>query len=118
MEIFDDDSIGKDYIGRAIIHPSDAAISNNSDVPTPRWHPVKMRQDGPPQGEILVSFSIVAADFIFERDSRKLIEQKVNTEEFQIDINILGLRELQSSGILPVKKAFVSFNLKSLVSPA
>jgi hypothetical protein len=30
---------------------------------------------------------------------------------------ILGLRELQSPGILPVKKAFISFNVKSLVPP-
>jgi hypothetical protein len=41
----------------------------------------------------------------------------VKSDEFQVDINILGLRELQSVGILPVKKAFVVFNLKSLVSP-
>lgn len=34
-----------------------------------------------------------------------------------ININILGLRELQSVGILPVKKAFIVFNLKSLVPP-
>ena len=30
---------------------------------------------------------------------------------------ILGLRGLQSPGILPVKKAFMSLNLKSLVPP-
>ena len=30
---------------------------------------------------------------------------------------ILGLRELESPGILPVKKAFISFNIKSLVPP-
>ena len=29
----------------------------------------------------------------------------------------MGLRELQSAGILPVKKAFIVFNLKSLVPP-
>jgi hypothetical protein len=36
---------------------------------------------------------------------------------YQIDIQVLGLRNLQSGGILPVKKAFIQFNLKSLVSP-
>ena len=41
----------------------------------------------------------------------------VQREEFEIEINILGLRELQSTGILPVKKAFIVFNLKSLVPP-
>jgi hypothetical protein len=41
----------------------------------------------------------------------------VKVEEYLVDINILGLRDLQSVGILPVKKAYVSFDLKSLVSP-
>lgn len=34
-----------------------------------------------------------------------------------MSLNILGLRSLQSPGILPVKKAFINFNLKSLVPP-
>lgn len=33
-------------------------------------------------------------------------------------MNILGLRGLQSNGLLPVKKAFIQFNLKSLVPPS
>lgn len=33
-------------------------------------------------------------------------------------MNILGLRGLQSPGILPVKKAYICFNLKSMVPPA
>ena len=45
------------------------------------------------------------------------LKDVVDFQEFQIDINILGLRDLQSVGILPVKKAFIVFNLKSLVAP-
>jgi hypothetical protein len=41
----------------------------------------------------------------------------VDFRENEIEINILGLRDLQSVGILPVKKAFIVFNLKSLVPP-
>lgn len=33
-------------------------------------------------------------------------------------MNVLGMRGLQSPGILPVKKAFVKFNLKGLVPPS
>ena len=33
-------------------------------------------------------------------------------------MNVLGLRGLASPGILPVKKAFVNFNLKSMVPPS
>jgi hypothetical protein len=31
----------------------------------------------------------------------------VTFDEFDIEINVLGLRSLQSSGILPVKKAYI-----------
>ena len=37
--------------------------------------------------------------------------------EFQVSMNVLGMRGLQSPGLLPVKKAFVNFNLKGLVPP-
>lgn len=42
----------------------------------------------------------------------------VEMQEFQLNLNVLGLRTLQSPGILPVKKAFINFNLKSLVPPS
>lgn len=38
-------------------------------------------------------------------------------EEFKCEIMALGLRELVSKGLLPVRKAFVKFNLKSLLPP-
>lgn len=36
-------------------------------------------------------------------------------KEFKCKINILGLRELVSPGILPIRKSYVKFNLKSLL---
>lgn len=39
-------------------------------------------------------------------------------KEFGVALNILGLRGLQSPGLLPVRKAFLQFNLKSMVPPA
>jgi hypothetical protein len=38
-------------------------------------------------------------------------------KEFGVSMNILGLRGLQSPGLLPVRKAFLQFNLKSMVPP-
>ena len=38
-------------------------------------------------------------------------------EEYKVDINVLGLRSLSSPGLLPVKKAYIRFLLKSLVPP-
>ena len=72
----------------------------------------------PPCGEVLISFSIVEGDYDFRVEPRYLhLKDQAGFEEFSIDINILGLRDLQSVGILPVKKAFIVFNLKSLVPP-
>jgi hypothetical protein len=39
-------------------------------------------------------------------------------KEFKCDIVCLGLRDLVSPGILPINKAYVNFNLKSLMSAA
>jgi hypothetical protein len=35
--------------------------------------------------------------------------------EYKVEIICLGLRDLISSGFLPINKAFVKFNLKSLL---
>jgi hypothetical protein len=69
-------------------------------------------------GEILVSWSIVADDFVYKLPLNYVnLKDEVDFKEFTVSINILGLRNLQSVGILPVKKAFIVFNLKSLVPP-
>ena len=36
-------------------------------------------------------------------------------EQYNIIINVLGLRNLVSTGLLPVKKAFIKFSVKSLL---
>jgi len=45
------------------------------------------------------------------------VEAGIKMREFNVMMNILGLRTLQSAGVLPVKKAFILFNIKSMVSP-
>jgi hypothetical protein len=45
------------------------------------------------------------------------LSRKIEFKEFQVNMLILGMRNLASPGILPVKKAFVKFNIKSLVPP-
>ena len=39
-------------------------------------------------------------------------------EEYNVVINVLGLRDLLSTGLLPVKKAYIKFSVKSLLPPA
>lgn len=65
-----------------------------------------------------MSFSVVDDDYSYKIPLKYMnLKENVNFQDFVININILGLRDLQSVGILPVKKAFVVFNLKSLVPP-
>jgi len=45
------------------------------------------------------------------------LSSRVAMREMDLEMLILGLRELKSPGILPVKKAFIRFNIKSLVPP-
>jgi len=66
----------------------------------------------------LVSFSVVADDFNYKTPlSYVSLKDEIGFKEFTVTLNVLGLRNLQSIGILPVKKAFIVFNLKSLVPP-
>ena len=118
IEIWDTDTIGDDFMCRAVIPVKDCAYSEDDKITEPRWHPLRLKSGAPACGEILISFSIVRDDFNFKTplnyvDLNKFVAQS----EYVVEINILGLRDLQSVGILPVKKAFISFNLKSLVPP-
>lgn len=67
----------------------------------------------------MVSFAVTEFDFAFKAKLPKQVDlaAEVERKEYVLDINILGLRNLQSAGILPVKKAFIVFNLKSLLPP-
>lgn len=126
IDCYDEDQtlVGKndqDYLARATIYLQDGENKNWNDVDVmqkPVWHPLKYKPDGPASGEILCSFCIVDDDFSFKRDLDYVkLHEYVEMKEFQVSMNVLGLRGLQSPGILPVQKAFVNFNLKGLVPP-
>jgi hypothetical protein len=110
MDVYDHDTLGDDFICRCVIPIKDAVYSENDEIPKPKWYPCRMRPNGPTCGEVLVSFAIVVDDYNFKTPLNYVrLRNQVETPEFQIDINILGLRDLQSVGILPVKKAFINF---------
>ena len=107
-----------DFLCRALIPLKDAAYSESDEIPTPKWHKCRLKPGAPECGEILVSFCIVDDDFNFKVPLAYVdLVKFVPFNEYDVEINVLGLRDLQSVGYLPVKKAFVTFNLKSLVPP-
>lgn len=91
----------------------------NKEIPTtPKWHSIRYTEGEPETGAILISFTVTSRDYIYQFEPEALdLRQKVPFQKFEVNMLILGLRELQSPGILPVKKAFIQFNLKSLVPP-
>jgi len=110
-----------DFIGRAVIFFSDAAFSTDDTIPAePRWHKVTMgfTEGEASIGEVLVSFSLVPDDYRFKIPCEYMnLTEFMDFKEYNIEINCLGLRMLQSFGLMPVKKPFVKFNLRSLLPP-
>ena len=114
--VFDSD----DFLGRAIIHLDEAALSEDESIPTPKWHKVVMGFDNKDEGigEVLCSFSVVPDDFMFKTPAEHLdLYDTVELIERNVEMNILGLRHLVSTGLLPVTKAFIKFHIKSLLPP-
>lgn len=124
LDIYDQDSgtfSTDDFIGRAVIFLDQAgeAVSRDEKVPRPQWFPVKLgfRDDEPAMGQILVSFSVLTPKQQFKK-SLSTIRLAPMCDEYEITINVLGLRDLESPGILPVRKAFINFMLRSLLPPS
>ena len=82
----------------------------------PRWHPLRYAEGQPPSGEILLSFAVSELDYRWKFPAEHVdLRSNIKYEECDFGIQILGLRGLQSPGTLPVKKAFIQFNIRSLV---
>jgi hypothetical protein len=57
-------------------------------------------------------------DYEFSTPAKYMkLSDYVPTKEYQLEINVLGLRQLESFGLMPIKKPFVKFRIKSLLPP-
>ena len=122
LEIYDRDTgifASDDYIGRAVIDITEDNHTKDDTIAQPKWHPVKLgfQENEPEMGRILVSISILDPGKEFAK-SLDLIKLGPECEEYHITINVLGLRDLQSPGMLPIRKPFIRFMIKSLLSPS
>jgi hypothetical protein len=72
----------------------------------------------PACGQLLCSFAVVDIDTKFQvpANMHRLIEN-VQMKEYNIEVHVLGLRELESFGLMPIKKPFIRFHVKSLLPP-
>ena len=109
-----------DFVGRALIPYNEASVNVSPiDNLEPKWHSIKMGYDPdePEMGRILVSFSLIESSYEFMTPIQH-IDITPESTLYNVEINILGLRNLQSPGILPVKKAFIKFDIRSLMHPS
>ena len=114
--VWDYDKIGSDdLMGICIIDVNDPASVSFGDInqaPRPKWHKLDMGKPGTEEGEILISFTVCSAEFA------PTYTISPATKDVTFEINILGLRDLKPSlGWMPVNKAFLKFDLKSLEMP-
>jgi len=82
------------FIGRSIIFLTDASYSTDQTIPKPRWHKVTIgnNENESQTGEILCSFSILEEE---SKDNKKVDLMKgIYYEEYNVEINALGLRNL------------------------
>lgn len=133
LNVFDSDvgmvNDSRDFLGRAIIKMDDPCVQDLTnggdmkklDIPlAPTWHSVRAGSDEklPECGKILCSFTLAPIDAKFREKAEDFkLSSLVKTRELNIDIHALGLRELESFGIMPIKKAFVRFRPRSLLPP-
>jgi hypothetical protein len=72
----------------------------------------------PATGQVLCSFSIVPLDFDFNIPCNYLkLADTIPQKNYNVEIHIIGLRDLASAGLLPVKKPTIKLMLRSLVPP-
>ena len=92
----------------------------NNSIPKPKWHPMRIGFDesAPVQGEILCSFVIAQPDFSFDIPAKHLkLQDHVQTREYTLEVNVMGLRELESFGLMPIRKPYINLRAKSLLPP-
>ena len=112
VTIMDEDISNDDLLGYTYVWLSDSAyLINDTENLRPKWHQLYLEKSNKAQGQILLSF------YIFDEEHKKdaySLDIIPETIPYTVEINALGLRDLKPLSFLPVKKAFISFDLNSI----
>ena len=113
-EVLDYDSGRDELLGSTYIWLSDSPYKiNDVSEMKPKWHQLYLPKSNSPQGELLLSF------YIFDqKDEHKFMYRQINpvpkTKPYTFEINILGLRDIKPLAMLPIKKAYIKFDMNSI----
>ena len=113
VKVYDYDTLSyNDLLGYSYVWMCDADVKiNDTSLADPKWHQLFLPKSNSPQGELLLSF------YIFDNEHQNMIGQIQTTPEtipYSFEINILGLRDLKPFSMLPIKKAYINFEMNSL----
>jgi hypothetical protein len=83
-------------------------------IPQPTWHKLVYSQESN-VGRISLSATIIPAKEKGDALKSSLVKMNQQLAEHYVKIRILGLRNLQSAGLLPVKKPYIKINTSSVM---
>lgn len=111
IKVMDKDLIEDDEICYNYIWLSDMAYSINDTtlIKKPKWHQMLLSKSDRPQGELLLSCNIIDKEHM-----KQMPNISPEIENYTFELNVLGLRNLKPLSLIPIKKAFVTFDLNSL----
>lgn len=118
LQVLDYDSLSSnDVLGFTYLWINDLPnLKNNLNPITPSWVDLHLNLSNKKQGKILLSFYLIEeskTDLINKLNTLNISPESTN---FTFEINVLGLRGLQSKGIIPVKKPYIIFDINSISS--
>ncbi|MCQ2816272.1 MAG: hypothetical protein MJ252_03300 [archaeon] len=87
------------------------AIDDVSKILKPKWFSMFLPKSNKKQGKLLMSFYIMSPGKEHLCNDIKIIPE---TKPYTCEFNLLGLRELKPLSLMPVKKAYIKFDLNSL----
>lgn len=116
IEVLDKDTFSKDDdLGFTYCWITDTGYKINSlERILPTWVNLHLPLSNKKQGQILVSFYIIEESNIPLMNQIPKLDISPITELYSFEINVLGLRGLQPKGIIPIKKAYIAFDLNSI----
>ena len=121
MRVLDEDTLSSDPLGYSYIWLSSSSYKVNTlEKINPKWHQFRLCLSDRPQGKLLLSFYIIEDKFPKFQDLHNQIANlniSPDTDMYDFDINILGLRKLEPLGIMPVKRPYIHFDLNSIIIP-
>lgn len=122
------------YLGRAVIKLEEASTNElppdgwdenlpadvANAIPKPKWHDIRLGNDMtmPATGQVLCSFIIAPGDQVsFNPITQLQLQASIPKKDFNVDIHVFGMRELESFGLMPIRKPYIKFHIKSLLPP-